>query len=151
MRKLVRIAIVVLFQALLCSVARAETRFDISYDPAVRSGPMTGRVILIIARSDASEPRFQIGPNTTPIFGVDVEALQPGQAAVIDQITFGHPVDSLLQLPAGDYYVQAMLNVYTKCQRSDGRTLWVHWDMGGRFFNVSPGNLYSDVQKVRLD
>lgn len=94
---------------------------------------------------------MQIAPNLTPIFGVDAEELSPGQAAIIDQATFGHPVDSLSQLPAGEYYVQAVFNVYTRCQRSDGRALWVHWDMGGRFFNVSPGNLYSDVQKVRLD
>jgi Putative esterase len=151
MRKLVRIASIILFQALLCAVARAETRFEVSYDQAVGAGSMTGRIILVIARSERPEPRFQIGPNTTPIFGVDVEGLQPGQAAIIDQTTFGHPVDSLPQLPSGDYFVQAMLNVYTKCQRSDGRTLWAHWDMGGRFFNLSPGNLYSDVQKVHLD
>jgi len=150
-KRLVCIAIVVLIQALLCSVARAEARFEISYDKAVASGPIAGRVILVIARLERPEPRFQIGPNTAPIFGVDAESLQPGHPVTIDQNTFGHPVDSLLQLPAGDYYIQAMLNVYTKCQRSDGRTLWVHWDMGGRFLNVSPGNLYSDVQKVRLD
>jgi hypothetical protein len=59
--------------------------------------------------------------------------------------------ESLAQLPAGDYHVQAILNVYTKCQRGDGRTLWVHWDKAGRFFNVSPGNLYSFVQAVHLD
>jgi Putative esterase len=47
--------------------------------------------------------------------------------------------------------VQAILNVYTECKRSDGHTVWVHWDMNGRFFNVSSGNLYSDVQKVTLD
>jgi len=156
MRRSVRLAFAVLFYALLfhaptCLAARGDARVEISYDKAVGSNPITGRVILIIARSERPEPRFQIGPNATPIFGVDVENLQPGQAAVVDQTTFGHPVDSLTQLPAGDYYVQAMLNVYTKCQRSDGRTLWVHWDMGGRFFNVSPGNLYSEVQKVRLD
>lgn len=151
MSKLVRITVVVLFHVLLCSAAQAETRFEISYDKAAHRGPITGRVILAITRSDRPEPRIQIAPNVTPVFGVDAEALQPGQAVVIDQTTFGHPVDSLTQLPAGDYYVQAVLNVYTKCERSDGRTLWVHWDMRGRFFNVSPGNLYSDVQKVRLD
>jgi hypothetical protein len=156
MRKAVRLAVVVLFHALLfhalpCLAAPGDARFEISYDKAVGSNAITGRVILIIARSDAPEPRFQIAPNTTPIFGVDVESLQPGQVTIIDATTFGHPVDSLSQLPAGDYFVQAMLNVYTKCQRSDGRTLWVHWDMGGRFFNVSPGNLYSAVRKVHLD
>lgn len=151
MRKLAHIAIVVLFQALLCSVASAETRFEISYDKAAGAGPVTGRVILMIARAETPEPRFQIGPNAIPMYGVDAEGLGPGQAAVIDQTTFGAPVDSLAGLPAGDYYVQAMLNVYTECRRSDGRTVWVHWDMNGRFFNVSSGNLYSDVQKVRLD
>ncbi len=151
MRKLLHVAIVVLSQGLFWSVALADVRFEVSYDKAVASGPVTGRVILVIARSDRPEPRLQMGPNTTPMFGVDAEHLQPGQAVVIDHTTFGHPVDSLSQLPAGDYYVQAILNVYTECRRSDGRTLWVHWDMRGRFFNVSPGNLYSDVQKVRLD
>jgi hypothetical protein len=151
MSKLVRITVVVLFHVLLCSAAQAETRFEISYDKSAHRGPITGRVILVVSRTDRPEPRLQIAPNATPIFGVDAEALQPGQAVVIDQTTFGHPVGSLAELPAGDYFVQAILNVYTKCQRSDGRTLWVHWDMRGRFFNVSPGNLYSDVQKVRLD
>ena len=151
MRKLVRFAVVVLFQLLLCSIALAETRFEISYDKAVASGPLTGRVILVITRSERPEPRFQIGPNATPIFGVDAENLQAGQPAIIDQQTFGHPAQSLTQLQPGEYFVQAILNVYTKCQRSDGRTLWVHWDMNGQFFTMSPGNLYSDVQKVRLD
>jgi hypothetical protein len=151
MVRFVRLAVVILTYAVLCTVARAETRFEISYDKAVASGPLTGRVILVIARSNTPEPRLQIGPNTTPIFGVDADGLQPGQPVIVDQTTFGHPIDSLSQLPAGDYHVQAMLNVYTKCQRSDGHTVWVHWDMRGRFFNVSPGNLYSEVQKVRLD
>src|SRR5262249_40994810 len=135
------------FQALLCLVVRAEVRFEVAFDPAVQAEPLTGRVILVITRSERPEPRLQIGPNTTPIFGVDAENLSPGQTVVIDQGAFGHPVDSLPQLPAGDYYVQAILNVYSKCQRGDGRTVWAHWDMGGRFFNISPGNLYSDVQK----
>ena len=150
-RQIVRLAIVVLFQALLCLAAHGETRFDVSYDKALGSGPLTGRVILVITKSDRPEPRFQIGPNTMPMFGVDAEALQPGQAVVVDQTTFGHPVENLSQLPAGEYFVQAMLNVYAKCERSDGRTVWVHWDMQGRFFNASPGNFYSDVQKLRLD
>jgi len=151
MRQSIRVAVVVLFHVLLCSAARGDARFEISYDKAVAPGPITGRIILVIARSNTPEPRLQIGPNATPIFGVDIDSLQPGQASIIDQSTFGHPVDSLTQLPAGDYYVQAILNIYTKCQRSDGRTLWVHWDMQGTFFNSSPGNIYSDVQKVRLD
>jgi S-formylglutathione hydrolase FrmB len=151
MKKLVSLAVSALFLALISTTVLAETRFEVSYDKAVGQGPLTGRVLLMISRTQTPEPRMQIGPNAIPMFGIDAEGLRPGQAAVIDQSTFGHPVESLSQLPAGEYFVQAMLNVYTECKRSDGRTLWVHWDMNGRFFNVSAGNLYSEVQKVRLD
>ncbi len=37
MRKLVRLAIVVLFQAVLYQVALGDTRFEISYDKSARS------------------------------------------------------------------------------------------------------------------
>jgi hypothetical protein len=151
MRKSILFAVAVLCHALVCSFALADARFEISYDKAVKAGPITGRVILIISRRETPEPRFQIGPNATPIFGIDVEGLEAGRPSIIDQSTLGHPVESLTQLPAGDYYVQAILNVYTKCQRSDGRTVWVHWDTDARFFNSSTGNIYSDVQKVHLD
>ena len=151
MKKFLLVVLVLLSLGLFCSVALADTHFAVSYDKSVAAGPLTGRIILVISRSDRPEPRLQIGPNTTPIFGTDVEGLEAGRAVTIDQAAFGHPVESLSQLPPGDYYVQAILNVYSKCERSDGRTLWVHWDMRGRFFNASPGNLYSEVQKVRLD
>ena len=149
MRKLVLFVAVLL--AVFSTTAFAQQRFEISYDKAAHAGPLTGRVILMISRTQTPEPRTQVAPNAIPIFGVDAEGLAPGQPVVIDQTTFGHPTESLSQLPAGEYFVQALLNVYTECKRSDGRTVWVHWDMNGRAFNVSAGNLYSDVQKVTLD
>jgi hypothetical protein len=83
---------------------------------------------------------------------VDVEKLRPGSVAAVDEKTPGYPLASLNDLPAGDYLIQAVLNVYTECRRSDGRTIWVHFDRSsGSPFNVSPGNLYSDPQKIRLD
>ncbi len=109
--KLLRIAIFILFQSMLCSVALGEARFEISFDKGANSDPITGRILLVIAHSDRPEPRLQIAPNTMPIFGVDVDSLQPGQAAIIDQTTFGHPVESLSQMPAGAYDVQAIMNV----------------------------------------
>ena len=147
MRKLLLVAV---FLAVLCTAAFAQ-RFEISYDKAAHAGPLTGRVLLMISRTQTPEPRAQVAPNAIPIFGVDAEGLAAGQSVVIDQTTFGHPVESLSQLPAGEYFVQVLLNVYTECKRSDGRTVWMHWDMEGRAFNASAGNLYSDVQKVTLD
>jgi len=59
---------------------------------------------------------------------------------------------SLDELEPGDYYVQALLNVYTEFHRADGHTIWAHMDeWEGQQFNLSPGNLYSDVQSVHLD
>ena len=87
-----------------------------------------------------------------PLFGVDVNALAPEQTAVIDASTPGAPVRSLREIPAGDYYVQAIVNIYTEFHRADGHTVWLHMDQWeGQHFNRSPGNLYSEVQKVHLD
>jgi hypothetical protein len=54
-------------------------------------------------------------------------------------------------LPPGDYFVQALLNVYTEFHRADGHVIWAHMDQWeGQNFDLSPGNLYSIVQKVHL-
>jgi hypothetical protein len=71
---------------------------------------------------------------------------------VIDESDLGSPIYSLTDLPVGDYYVQAMINVYSEFRRADGHVLWMHDDQWeGQHFNISPGNLYSDVRQVRLD
>jgi hypothetical protein len=58
----------------------------------------------------------------------------------------------LKAIPAGDYYVQALVNVYTQFHRSDGHTIWAHMDQwDGQHFTRSPGNLFSEVKKVHLD
>ncbi len=85
-------------------------------------------------------------------FGVDFEQLAPGKPVVIDTSTLGYPMARLDELPPGDYYVQAVLNKYTKFERADGHTVWMHmerWE--GQNWRRSPGNFYSDVQKLTLD
>ena len=106
----------------------------------------------MIARNSEREPRLQIGRLGVPFFGHDVERLRPGAAGVIDETDLGSPIYNLRDLPAGDYYVQAMINVYSEFRRADGHVLWMHDDQWeGQHFNISPGNLYSDVRRVRLD
>jgi hypothetical protein len=106
----------------------------------------------MISLTDEPEPRFQAGSRYlgSPFFGVDIEKLQPGEAAVIDASTLGYPPRSLREIPAGEYYVQAFINVYTEFRRSDGHTIWAHQGEGQHMF-LSPGNLYGEVLKVRLD
>jgi hypothetical protein len=108
----------------------------------------------MIARKAMPDPIQQAGSwaGQTPLFGVDIEQLRPGTPAVIDSQTLGYPASSLSDIPAGDYFVQALVNVYTEFHRSDGHTIWAHMDQwDGQHFNRSPGNLYSDVQRVHLD
>ncbi len=127
----------------------AKTQFSISIDKTALATPVTGRLILVLSRRETPEPRYLIAPDAMPMFAVDVDHLQG--AAIIGPEAIGHPVDSINQIPAGDYYAQAVLNVYKDYHRSDGHTVWVHFDMEGRTFQVSPGNLYSDVRRVHLD
>jgi len=88
----------------------------------------------------------------TPFFAADIDQLQPGESAVIDGTTTGYPIGSLGDLPPGDYYVQALLNVYTRFERSDGHTLWAHMDRWeGQRWAFSPGNLVSEPTRLHLD
>jgi hypothetical protein len=143
--------------ALACATASnaaAAQKFQLSYSATVNAGPITGRAYLFVARTDTREPRLQSGASATsePFFGIDVEALKPGAPVIIDPSVLGFPVSSLRQLPAGDYYVQALLLPYTRFARSDGHTIWAHMDAGeGQSFNRAPGSLVSEVRKVRID
>jgi hypothetical protein len=78
--------------------------------------------------------------------------MKPGDVVEIDQDILGYPLESLKDIPAGEYFVQALFNIYTEFHRSDGHVIWAHMDQWeGQHFSRSPGNLYSEVKKVRLD
>jgi hypothetical protein len=141
-------------QAAGIAAGAGASKFEISFPASAHAGPITGRVFVVITKTDKPEPRMVAGSwgDSGPLYGVDVNALGAEQAAVIDGDTFGAPVHSLREIPAGDYYVQAILNIYTEFHRADGRTVWLHMDRWeGQHFNRSPGNLYSEVLKVHLD
>jgi len=141
-------------EALVFAPGLAAQRFEVSFPAAAHAEPITGRVFVFVSRDSTPEPRFQAGgySASVPFFGVDVHALRPGQPAVIDAGILGFPLTSLEDLPAGDYWVQALVNVYTEFQRSDGHTIWAHMDQWeGQHFTRSPGNLLSGVARVRLD
>ncbi len=127
-------------------------RFEVSFPETLRSEALTGRVFVMISDSDRREPRLQVSRRGTPFFGVDVEGLEPGHTAVIDGSTLGAPVEQLADIPPGEYYVQALINIYTKFERADGHTVWMHNDQWeGQNWRRSPGNLVSEVQQVTID
>ena len=129
-----------------------DTRFRISFPRETHDGPITGRVFVMISTTDGREPRLQIGRSGVPFFGRDVVGLRSGQDGIVDETDLGSPLESLSDLPAGDYFVQGMVNIYSEFRRADGHVLWMHDDQWeGQSFQRSPGNLYSDVARVHLD
>ncbi|MFZ0426636.1 MAG: alpha/beta hydrolase-fold protein [Acidobacteriota bacterium] len=121
-------------------------RIEIAFSGDVSAKPLDGRVLLAISNVLRGEPRFQISPfpGSQLIFGVDVEALKPGQKVAIDADVLGYPIDSVADIPPGKYRAQAVLHIYETFHRADGHVLKLpmdHWE--GQQWNRSPGNLYS--------
>src|SRR5579863_858588 len=130
----------------------ADTRFEITFPASAHAGPVTGRVFIMISRTADREPRLEIGRLGVPFLGRDVEKVAPGQSMAIDASDLGTPVESIAQVPPGEYYVQAFVNVYSEFRRADGHTVWMHDDQWeGQHWNRSPGNLYSVPRKIVLD
>jgi len=129
-------------------------RFGISFSVEQSSEALDGRLLLLVSTDPSAEPRFQIsnGHATQLIFGSDVENLAPEESAFIDAGDFGFPLPSIADIPAGEYWVQALLHRYETFQRSDGHTVKLPMDRGeGQQWNQAPGNLYSTPRKVAID
>jgi hypothetical protein len=129
-------------------------RFAISFPETSSKESVDGRLLLLISTNNSREPRMQISedPTTQQVFGVNVDGLKPADEAMIDGTAFGYPVRSLAQVPAGEYWVQALLHRYETFHRSDGHTVKLPMDRGeGQQWNRAPGNLYSTPQKITID
>jgi hypothetical protein len=144
--------------AIACTGSRggAPLQFTISFPKSVRAEALTGRVLVFIAKDSGVDPlaveNASGGTAPIPVFGTDVQGLAPDAETIIDDTTPGWPPPTLRALPAGDYTVRAIANVYTEFHRSDGHTIWAHMDQWeGQRFTRSPGNLVSTVQRVHLD
>lgn len=142
--------------ARVASAAAAGPTFAVSFPAARSASALDGRVILLLSRDFSREPREHVSPDeplSSPyLFGLNVEAMQPGEAIVLDGRAFGWPAGRLAQLPAGDYLVQAVLNRYETFHLADGRVLKLPPDQGeGQQWALKPGNLYSAPLRVHID
>ena len=130
-------------------------RFEITLPAAPGAVPLDGRLLLMIARdASAGEPRFQIsdGPSGQLIFGIDVDGWAAKTPAVIDGSALGFPLQSLNDIPAGTYSVQALLHKYETFRRADGHTVKLPMDRGeGQQWARAPGNLYSTPRQIAID
>ena len=136
----------------------ATLRIEVTHDASLHDGPLTGRLFLAFAPSDDLEPRIAAYNSArqrngrVPFFSADVEGAAPGDAMVVDAGADGYPYRRLGSLPAGDYWVQAILHVYTEYERADGHTIWAPQDQWeGQRWAFSPGNYFSEARRVRVD
>lgn len=119
-------------QALQTQSAWAQTTFRVVLDPAARSTPAQGRLILGLIREGAkigADAKPIDGPfwdDPQPFFGIDA-AIKPGEGATIDDKATASTV-ATSQLPPGTYRAQARM-----------RTNFVDSN-----WRREPGNLWSD-------
>jgi hypothetical protein len=130
--------------------------FTVSFPASASDKPLDGRLILLLGTDPNAEPRLGVSadePLKSPfVFGLNVDALKPGQPAVVDASVFGWPARSLAALKPGDYVVQAVLNRYETYHRADGSMVKLAPDQGeGQNWAKKPGNLYSRPIRIHLD
>jgi hypothetical protein len=128
-------------------------RFSVSFPKTQSAEPLDGRLLLILSTDPSAEPRLQISNSvrTQILFGLDVDALQPGESAAFDDAAFGYPIRYLHDVTPGDYFVQVVLHEYETFHRADGVTIKLPMDRGeGQHWQLAPGNLYSKPQKITL-
>jgi len=133
--------------------------FEVTFPASLHDGPLDGRLYLMFSSqeydgTEATEPRSLVANwrGGEPMFAIDVEGWMPGEPAVFDSAALGFPVASLAEMPAGDYYIQAMLHVYTTFERADGHTVKLPMDQWeGQNWRISPGNLYGNVSARHVD
>ena len=122
--------------------------FNVSviFPAEISAEPKDGRLLLMLADNDNSEPRFQIseGLNGQLIYGMNVSEWQPNEQKTFKTTDFGFPITSLENVPPGKYYAQALLHVYETFNLETGQTVKLPMDNGeGQQWRTSPGNFYS--------
>ncbi len=129
-------------------------RFEFSYPAQLSEKALDGRLFLLVSTQEKPDPRFAVSdqPETQQMFAVDVDGWGPGSLRTIDESAIGYPAVSVARIPAGDYFVQGLLNVYETFHLADGRTLKLPMDHGeGQQWNRKPGNLVSRPERVHID
>src|SRR5215471_7962484 len=97
----------------------------------------SGRLIVVIAKSNRPEPRTMIGDADAdaPItIARDVNHPDAGGVVIVDSKAAAFPISSLDALAPGDYFVQAVLHTNTDLNSPN-----------------APGDRYSDVRAVHID
>jgi len=137
--------------------AASSTVFAQKIEVTVPStAPLHGHLVVIFSKDNKSEPRMQMQEqyNSAQGFGVDagIDGAVAPKLLTVDAKTLGYPLHSLADIPAGDYFVQGVFNVYEQYHLANGKSPWLPPDQGeGQHWNRKPGNPYSKPIKIHFD
>lgn len=135
------------------SLSLSAQTISVSFPAAQSAKPLDGRLLLLISNDASDEPRMQIDdtPRSQMVFGTTVDGWQPGTPITVGDTADGYPVRKLSEVPAGEYTVQAVLNIYQTFHRGDGKTVKLAPDRGeGQHWNLAPGNLMSAPRRIHI-
>jgi hypothetical protein len=87
--------------------------FAITFADLGTEGPLYGRIYLAVSRSAEPEPRFQVttGAPGAYLFSRDVVAWRARRPVELTDEDPGSPLPSIAHIPAGHYWVQAVLDL----------------------------------------
>lgn len=128
-------ALAILLAAAPLTGARRQSS-DLQFQITSSLPPASGRLIVVIAKSNRPEPRSMIGDADagTPItLGRDVTDLA-GTAVTIDKTSAIFPISSMDAMAPGDYFVQAVLRTNRDLNSPN-----------------APNDRFSDVRAVHID
>jgi Putative esterase len=112
-------------------------RFEVTAARGLIAGAIQGRLFVMLNQARDPDPRFtagETGMQAPPRFAKDVDHFRAGSTETIDASAIAFPMESLSELPAGDYFVQAVFDSNIDLRQLD-----------------APGNLYSLPQNMHLD
>lgn len=140
--------------ALALAGPAAAGPFRVTLGPGQPQAAYDGRVLVVLTKDGASDPRFQANRSNTSaqIFGVDADGMRAGQSVSIDGSVTGYPLETMGEIPKGRYFVQAILHKYDNFKLANGKTVKLPAARGaGQNWRKEPGNLVSAVRQIDYD
>ncbi len=138
---------------MIAPAARAET-FKVTVPSTAPEAAYDGRVLLVLTAKGSSAPINQVDRtfSSAQLLGTDVDCLARGASAVIALDETGYPAQSLRQVPAGRYFVQAVLHKYDTYKLQNGKVVKLPAARGaGQNWRKEPGNLVSTPRQIDFD
>ena len=109
-------------------------QFEVSFSKGVHTQPFTGNVLLYLSQENKNPKDAFVPLELPPVYRKQVTQLQPGATLRFDDSAISYP-NTLSNIERGSYYVQVVFDR----------------NLGGQNIGGSPGNLYSEVQRITFD